>query len=1318
MQQLSAYVPQDRLRALALGTRMPNRTSGAALFADISGFTPLTEALTQQDGPRRGIEELTRQINAVYDSLIAEIERYGGSVISFAGDAITCWFDLAPAEIAAASAVSAALAMQKAMSGFPQLGLKVAVTSGPARRFVVGDPAVQYMDALAGATVARLAASEHLTGCGETLVDTATVEALGSTLDIGEWRTAEAGKRFAVVQQFHGQGQAAVVAAAPEVSAETLRPWVLPMIFAREQGEHRLFLTELRPAVALFLRFTGIDYDADEQAGEKLDALICQAQAALERFEGALLQLTIGDKGSYLYAAFGAPLVHEDDARRAVQAALALRTACARLDFLAPVQIGLSQGVMRSGAYGGTTRRTYGVLGDDVNLAARLMSSAAPGEILLPRRVQKEVRDLFSFEPRPPLLLKGKSEPLPVFAVTGQRRQRAIRLEEPRYALPMMGRQAELAVIDDKLNLARQRQGQVIGIMAEAGMGKSRLVAETIRLALTKGFTGYGGACEASGTNTPYLVWKPIWQAFLGLDPEAPLRRQLRNLEGEIEERAPQRVEAIPVLSVLLDIPIEETDFTRTLEPKDRRNVLTALLEDCLKSAAAEGPLLLVLEDAHWLDALSHELLETLVRVSAALPVCFVLAYRPPHNLQAVHVDGLAENQEHFTRITLSQLTTHETEGLIRAKLGQLFPERMGALPQALVSELNARAEGNPFYIEELLNYLHDRDISPYDGDALKLLDLPSSLHALILSRMDRLSESQQIILKSASIIGRTFRVNWLHGYYPALGAAEQVKADLEELSQLDLTPLDSLEPELAYLFKHIITREVAYESLPYATRARLHAQLAQYVEATVSAVSGLGSESMGTERYLDLLAFHYGLSGNTDKKREYFRKAGEAAQETFANQAALAYYDHLLPLLTTLGDQMSIHARRGAVYELLGQYAEAEAAQRAVLELAEAAGDRAAAADAQLALGKICRLRGEYAAALDWLRQAQAGWAALEKPAGLGQALSELGAVYWRQGEYARAARYLEEALIWAQQACDRHIQALVLKEAGNVAYLSSDYAKARARYEQSMALYLETGDRWGVGVALGNLGNVAYEQGDYAAARTLHEQSLALARQIGDRVGVAGTLDNLGNVAYEQGDYAAARTLYEQSLAPRREIGDQQGTANSLNNLGLVAYVQGDYAAARALHEQSLALARQIGDKAIIAYALLGLGLDDLAQIRTDSPAAVQAARQFMLESLAIRQEMGQQFRVISSLVGLAGAAMRLGEAHRAARLLGAVASALAVLQAALEAEVRSLHEQTQAAAQAALGEASFRTAWAEGAAQTLDQAAADELAGQGSS
>jgi len=923
------YLPQDRLHALASNATLPDRTSGSALFADISGFTAFTEGLRNALGPRRGAEELTKQIESVYSALITQIELFGGSVIDFAGDSMFCWFDddlslVAKIDVvslpsAAHRAAACGLALQGAMQAFAEidlpdhsttaLELKVAIASGAVRRFVLGNPKVHVMDVVAGATIARMAAAEHLARKGEVIVDEATVNILGDGITIQEWREdLDGADRFAVVAGLTRPITPPTLkdVGARDLAPEVLHPWLHPALIERQGSGGDPLQTEFRPCVALFVRFLGIDYDADE-AGTQLDQFVREAQAIVARRGGTFLQLTIGDKGSYAYLNFGALTAHEDNVRRAVTTALELREIAQSLDFLKPLQIGITQGTMRVGAYGGETRKTFGALGDEVNLAARLMMNAAAGEILLSSVVYKAVMNDFVCEPRSPLQMKGKAEPLPVFAVTGKSQKRAVRLQEPNYSLPMVGRQAELKLIEEKLDLAKEGKSQVIGIVAEAGLGKSRLVAEVIRSARRKGFVGFGGACQSDGIHTPYLAWKGIWQAFFDVDPGMLLRKQMRNIEGEIEDHAPSRMDAMPLLNVMLDLNIPENDFTKNLEPKIRQGALHALLEDCLKSQAASNdgetnPVLIVIEDLHWIDALSHDLLEGLAKALANHAVCFVLAYRPPQlqRLQAPRIEDL----EQFTRIELHELTVAEAESAIRAKLLQLYPARGGALPAGLVDALMRRAQGNPFYLEELLNYVRDRGLDPSD---IQNIELPDSLHTLILSRIDQLSEHEKTTLLAASIVGRLFRAQWLTGYYPNLGSFQQVKAALDELDKLDITPLDSPEPELAYLFKHIVTYEVTYESLPFATRARLHEQLAQYLE-------NLGAENTPSGHnaapLLDVITFHYLHSENQAKQIEYLRKAGEAAQKNYANDAALEYYGQLLPLLADDTEKHQIHLK------------------------------------------------------------------------------------------------------------------------------------------------------------------------------------------------------------------------------------------------------------------------------------------------------------------------------------------------------------------------------------------------------------------------
>ena len=424
---LTIYMPMDRCQALARGETLPDRATGAALFADISGFTPLTGALAQELGLERGAEELTRTVSQVYTALIDEVHRYGGSVIGFAGDAITCWFD----DITAQRAVACALAMQEAMAlcntvttpggtTFP-LAAKVAVVAGPVRRLLVGDPEIQVIEAIAGQTLDRLAAAEHVANRGEVVVQAEVAEQLAGYVAIRERRVDDRGRPIAVIS---GSVEGVAPAPRPELPLEDLsdaqcRPWVLPDVYERASSGHKQFLSELRPVSALFINFKGIDYDADEAAGVKLDAYIRWVQRVAERYEAIFDHLTMGDKGSYICLAFGAPIAHSDDETRAVCAALELLSPPPELAFIGAIRIGVAAGQALVGTYGGRGRRTYGVQGDRVNLAARLMIAAPEGDILCDDEIYRAAQGQVTFTALPPIRVKGFAEPVAVFRPTG-----------------------------------------------------------------------------------------------------------------------------------------------------------------------------------------------------------------------------------------------------------------------------------------------------------------------------------------------------------------------------------------------------------------------------------------------------------------------------------------------------------------------------------------------------------------------------------------------------------------------------------------------------------------------------------------------------------------------------------------------------------------------------------------------------------------------------------------------------------------------------------------------------------------------------------
>ena len=1181
MDAFSSFLPMDRRQALANGYALPEQLQGAALFADLSGSSALTEELAAAYGPQRGAEELTQLLNRIYNVLTVEIDRYGGSVIGFSGDAILAWFDGADGH----RAVTCALALQAAfvpVAGVPlpaarqvTLGLKVAVAAGAARRFLVGDRAIRMIEVLAGAVLDRLAAAERLARQGEVVLDPLTAACLRSRVRVAATRPGPRGAGpFVVVG---GLARAAAPAPWPPLSPGALtpaqvRPWLLPAVHAWLASGQGDFLTELRPAVALFLRFAGLDYDHDAATGARLDAYIRWVQGILARYDGSLIQVTIGDKGSYLYAAFGAPLAHADDARRAVAAALELRAPPADLAYITGSAIGISGGLARTGTYGGSTR-TYGVLGDAVNLGAGLMQAAAAGQVLLSGDLAGAVERSYTLHAVPRVPVKGPRATVPVLAVVGPRPTPAIRLQEPEYTHPLVGRAAELAHVAQLTARVLAGQGRILGLVAEAGMGKSRLVAEIIRRAMAAGMQGYGGAAQATGTRIAYLAWHAVWRAFFDLDPAAALDVQVAELEAAVAGVDPALRRRVPLLAPALGLSLPDNDLTRDMDAQLRKESLEALLVDCVKHRAQITPLLLVLEDAHWLDALSADLLGAIGRAIGALPVLVLLAYRPPDSTGGPALPVLA--LPYAGELRVGELSGAEVAELIADRLAAAG--HPPALPAVLVDAITTRAAGNPFYIEELLNYLQDRGIALTDMANMDVMQLPDSLQSLILSRIDTLTVEQQTTLKVASIIGRVFPAAWLWRVHPDLGPVERVQADLRALAALDLTPLETPEPDPRYLFKHIITQEVTYASLPFALRARLHEQLATWLESSADAANPP----------LDLLAYHFGRSANTAKQHEYYRKAGDAAAARFANAAAVQYYENLLALLPA-HEQGPVHVLLGDMQERLSAWDAAETHYRAALTLVGGVANAVHHAQASLGLGAVERARGAYSAAVIWLEQARREFADLGRQDGLSLVLIHLAIVYWVQGKLDQT-------------------QALV---------------------DEILALEETTGDKWRISRALHLLGNVDLSRGDYPMAREWWVRSLVLKRELGDKPGIAGSVTNMALAAFNEGQYTEARTLVTESLALYQELGSRREYGQARGVLARIHLAEGDFTTARSLFAANLILFRDLGARQEIVVSLIGLAA---ATEPAESRYAVRliAAALALLAAIDSAIEPGDQLR-----------------------------------------------------------------------------------------
>jgi adenylate cyclase len=1163
-----AYLARDRRRALAAGRDLPDRVDGSAIFADVSGFTPLTEALVEELGPQRGAEELTVNLGRVFHAVIAELDAFGGDVIYFSGDAITCWID-GDDGLAAASAGRAMLEAIERTGRIVtpggtevRLAMKIAVAVGRARRFVVGDPDVQLIDVLAGRLIDDLAAAEHFAEKGEVILEPSAIEALGDRAILGTRRVDdETGRDYAVLDRLTEEAARRPVTEPPPLAEEQVRPWLLPAVFERLRTGRGEFLTELRPATPVFVRFSGIDYDDDDDAAGKLDEFVRGAQRILAGYGGNVLQLTLGDKGAYLYGVFGSPVAHEDDDARAAAAALELRD-LERTTAAREIQIGLSRGSLRSGTYGHAMRRTFVCLGDAVNLAARLMSKAPPGGIYVAEPVHDAAGDAFIWQRLPDLTVKGKSQPIVAYSLEGSL-ERASR-RKLRFELRLVGRRRELGLLHARLADATAGRGRILGLAAEAGMGKSRLVAEFVRSARRSGHLVAFGECQAFGTSIAYFPFREVWRRLLRVEDEDSEAEQVARLHAELARIDPGLVPRAPLLAGLLGLSIPDSDLTRSFDAKLRKASLEDLLATCLAARAKDEPLVIVLEDCHWIDELSRDLLQALTREADALRVLFVLAYRPA----GTRGGGLGvETSPSFDELALERLDDEDAAGVVRSKLAQVLGQDAEA-PEELARLVAERAEGNPLYIEELVSYIAGRGIDASDPEALRSLQLPDSLQSIVLSRIDTIAEDPRRTMKVASVVGRVFRAPMLPGAYEELGSLDEVRGQLEQLRVADLVALER-EEDLSYLFKHVVTQEVAYESMPFALRSVLHRRLAGYLET---------SEPEAVERNLDLLAHHYWRGDDDAKKRDYLARAGAAAQASYANAAAIDYLGRLISLLDGVA-MVEPTLRLAEVLQLTGDVARAEELVAQVRPVAAEAGERRLVARCDLSLAESARRLGRFDDATALLGEAREAFEAVGDDAGVAEVLQVTGTVNAQRGNLEEARRAYEAGLAIREGLGDAAGVAALTNNLGIVAQQEGDIDRARALGQRALLLYTDLGDRRRISACEINLGWIEGNAGELEAALRHGEEAIRLAREVGDRLYLATAQNNLGDALRDLGRLDDAAAAYGAAVDAYRSLGNPGPMMALFEDLAVLASLRRQHADAFRLLGAADALREALG-------------------------------------------------------------------------------------------------------------------------------------------
>lgn len=1260
LQTIATYVPPSIIQAtLAASRPLPPNTAqkgyieAAILFADVSGFTPLTEALAQKGA--EGPEELTRLLNGYFSRMIALIEAEGGEVVKFSGDAVTVVFPVREETLAHAvrRAKQAADAMQAAMTEFTTLptsvgpvalGMKIGIGAGQILAAHVGGIRGRWEYVIAGDPLRQVAEAEHQAERGQ-IVLSPEAQALifpdllsPRTLPQPDW------------DQIKETDQVEAV----------LRCYVPGAVTSWLQQELQAWLAVLRPMSVLFIGIGGLDY-AQDDAIDRLHTFLRAAQETIYNYEGSINKLAVDDKGTIFIALFGAPpFAHEDDPERALRCALDLQ-AVAQSQGL-QLAVGATTGRVFAGPVGSDTRREYTVMGDTVNLAARLMGKAGLGEIRCDHETYRLTQARMTFDELAPVRLKGKAGLIPLYRPLGRSRQDV----DYQTQSILVGRHREMTKFRECLDDVEVGKSRILILEGEAGIGKSRLVEELQHLTHERGLVSLLGMGLSIERQKPYRAWRDIFALYFGLDDiKDPLERQ-QHIQNQVLDLVPDLAESTPLLDDVLSLGLPENDLTASLSTELRHDSLVSLLLALLRVWATERPLVLILEDAHWLDSLSWDLTVQVARALtvAHTPLFLVVAMRPMRGdamrMEPVNLMMMEEAEQ----LQLDLLSPDETVDLATTRLGL----SKGDLPELVAELVRDRAGGNPFFAEELIYTLRDNGLititteagqtrCEVSGDLVNAVrTLPDTIQGIVLSRIDRLPPEEQLALKVAAVIGRTFGYNTLYdtlNQYATL-AEQRLKSYLDDLRHLDLTPLEAPEPELTYIFKHIITQEVAYSTLLFAQRRQLHERVASWFEQKLSDGSDTTPPKEGLAPFHEtpltpfypLLVHHWRQAEEQHRERHYAWLAGRRAAAQFANEDAADYLSRALELTpdTDIEAQYQLLLAREAVNDLRGER-EVQAQDLATLSKLTAELDNPQRRiEVALRQANYTEKISDYPASLAAAQSAVEQAAQIQDLSGQIEGQIAWGKVLWRQGDYDEAREILQQALATAEASQNHYGEARSLYYIGHAFLYQNNYPDAQNHFRQALETYHTSGHRQNEGDSLNILGVTYAELQDYPKARDYYDRALAIYRTIGDREGEAIILSNFGNLYCDLGDYAASRDYQEQALDLRFIMGNRAGEANSLTNLGLVYHCLGQQDAARDHCQRAITIQREIGDRRTKGYSFtyLAHALTDLGDL-DEATATYQKA-------MNLRRELGQDSLAIDDLAGLARVAMARNDHQQA--------------------------------------------------------------------
>jgi class 3 adenylate cyclase/tetratricopeptide (TPR) repeat protein len=985
-----------------------------------------------------------------------------------------------------------------------------------------------------------------------------------------------------------------------------------------------------------------------EEARMILDPVLEHMVEAVHRFEGFVNQVM----GDGIMALFGAPLAHEDHAVRACYAALRMQDSVKHYAeevrrvhaAVVKIRVGLNSGEVVVRALGSDLHVDYTAVGQTTHLAGRMEQLAEPGAIVIAPATLALVADYIAVKSLGPVRVKGLAEPVDVYEVTGPEptRTRLQAAAARRGLTRFVGRDVELQQLRRAQAEAADGHGQVVAIVGEAGVGKSRLVYEFNRrrqnwLVLDSAAVSYGKA-------TSYLPVIELLGRHFNIDPRDDVRAIREKVTGKVLTLARTLEPILPALLTLLDVPVDEPAW-RALDPVERRRRTLDAVKTLWFEQARERPLLLIVEDLHWLDGETQALLDELVDGLESARLLLLVNYRPDYR-------HAWESSRHYTEIRIDPLASTDVDEVLQALLGA--DPALDQLKRLLIQ----RTEGNPFFLEESVRLLVDTKRLAGEPGAYRLAEpvatpqIPASVHALLAARIDRLPAADKRLLQAAAAVGTHVPVVLLREI--AETSEPDLRQSLANLVAAEFLYEANLFPDSEYAFKHVLTHDVTYGTLLQQRRRELHASIA-------GAIEGLYSDRLA--EHFERLADHAVRGELWDKAITYLRGAGMKAATRSTYAEALTFFEEALRVVARLPDSrdtktqaIDLRLESRAALAPLGHYGRILELMREAEIIATEIGDRRRLGLVLADLGARLRNVGDHVHAFEASRQAldiatELGDAGLEIEAKyrLAQTHFALGALVQAGALFLETAQALTDQDIARRAALPKFFAAWPHAWVGLVFAHLGRFAEAIEHAQQAVTIAQSADHAHTVIEAYGALGGVNLEQGDLAGALRAFENGMALIRR--RNVADPNILSGLGYVYALSGRLAEALPLLETSLVGEASISAMGlGLAVRLRRLAEAYSLAGRAAEAADRARSAVDLARKHGERANEALALRALAEVMARSERSDAGAAVQHYE----ASLALAQGIGMRPLIAHCHFGLGNLHVRAGKRQQAAEQL----------------------------------------------------------------